>query len=71
MRYPTGNNKREENFLDNHLRANQAFEPEDYERLLHTYRTLGGVHARMQARAESDLYWIGKRLERKEVESND
>lgn len=68
MNYPTGNNKREENFVDMHLRGNQCFEPSDYERLLHTYRTLGGRHARVQVEAEVRLWWINKWL--KEAEAN-
>lgn len=68
MRYPTGNTKREENFLDG-LRG-LILTPEDWERYLHTYRLLGGRLARIQVRAELDTKWINDKLEAKEAELN-
>lgn len=66
MSYPTGNNKREQNFLDS-LRG-LHFSLEDWERFLYTYRTLGGGHARKQVEAEQRLWAINRRL--KEAEAN-
>lgn len=66
MSYPTGNTKREQNFLDN-IRGVYG-EPEDYERYLNTYRVLGNKLAWEQVKAESTLHHISRRL--KEEKAN-
>ncbi|EOQ01010.1 hypothetical protein [Bacillus cereus] len=68
MSYPTGNNKREQNFLDS-IRG-VIGEPADYERYLHTYRVLGNKLAWEQVKAESTLHHIKYKLEVKEDELN-
>ncbi|KAB2380173.1 hypothetical protein [Bacillus toyonensis] len=68
MSYPTGNTKREQNFLDG-IRGVTGT-PEDYERYLHTYRVLGNKLAWEQVKAESRLHHINYKLKVKEAEAN-